>query len=48
MYQAFLGVKTWQCPTLTWGGPTLSSALNRFTTEFGMGSGGSSLLWLPG
>ena len=26
---------------------TLSSALNRFTSEFGMGSGGSNLLWSP-
>ena len=26
---------------------TLSSALFRFTTEFGMGSGGSKTLWLP-
>src|SRR5690606_35199616 len=28
--------EAWQCPTLTWGGPTLPSALKRFTTEFGM------------
>jgi hypothetical protein len=26
---------------------TLSSALNRFTSEFGMGSGGSNSLWSP-
>ena len=26
---------------------TLSSALSRFTSEFGMGSGGSNLLWSP-
>ncbi|VAW59997.1 hypothetical protein MNBD_GAMMA08-2960, partial [hydrothermal vent metagenome] len=31
-----LGVKSWQCPTLTWGDPTLPSALTRFTSEFGM------------
>ncbi len=29
------------------GNPTLSSALFRFTTEFGMESGGSKTLWLP-
>ena len=31
--------------TLTWGNPTLPSAMHRFTTEFGMGSGGSNALW---
>ncbi len=30
----------WQFPTLAWGDPTLPSALRRFTSEFGMGSGG--------
>ena len=40
-------MKAWRCPTLTWGGPTLPSALLRFTTEFGMGSGGSIMLWSP-
>ena len=39
---------TWQCPTLTWGSPTLPSALIRFTSEFGMESGGTVSLWLPG
>ena len=39
--------KAWRCPTLTWGSPTLPSALIRFTTEFGMESGGSKLLWSP-
>ena len=34
----------WRCPTLTWGDPTLPSALSGFTSEFGMGSGGSHLL----
>ncbi len=29
-------------PTLTWGDPTLPSALRRFTSEFGMGSGGTT------
>lgn len=38
----------WQCPTLAWGDPTLPSALRRFTSEFGMGSGGSTALWPPG
>ncbi len=28
--------KAWRCPTLTWGNPTLPSALIRFTSEFGM------------
>jgi hypothetical protein len=37
----------WRCPTLTWGGPTLPSALQCFTSEFGMGSGGSKVLWSP-
>ena len=37
----------WRCPTLTWGNPTLPSALLRFTTEFGMGSGGTATLWSP-
>ena len=39
---------SWQCPTLTWGSPTLPSALIRFTSEFGMESGGTVSLWLPG
>jgi hypothetical protein len=43
-----LGIKSWQCPTLTWGDPTLPSALNRFTSEFGMGSGGANSLLPPG
>ncbi len=40
-------LKTWRCPTLTWGNPTLPSALFRFTSEFGMESGGSKTLWSP-
>ncbi len=40
-------IKAWRCPTLTWGDPTLPSALFRFTTEFGMESGGSKTLWSP-
>ena len=39
---------TWRCPTLTWGCPTLPSALQRFTSEFGMVSGGSTALSPPG
>ena len=38
----------WQFPTLAWGGPTLPSALRRFTSEFGMGSGGTTALKPPG
>ena len=38
----------WQCPTFTWGDPTLSSALCVFTSEFGMDSGGTHTLWPPG
>ncbi len=37
-----------QFPTLTWGDPTLPSALRRFTSEFGMGSGGTTALSPPG
>ena len=40
--------KSWWCPTLTWGDPTLPSALNVFTSEFEMGSGGSRSLLPPG
>ncbi len=36
-----------QFPTLTWGDPTLPSALRRFTSEFGMGSGGTTALSPP-
>ncbi len=36
-----------QFPTLTWGDPTLPSALRRFTSEFGMGSGGTTALQPP-
>ena len=36
-----------QFPTLAWGGPTLPSALRRFTSEFGMGSGGTTALSPP-
>ena len=43
-----LGIGAWRCPTLAWGGPTLPSAMTRFTAEFGMGSGGSTSLWSPG
>ncbi len=37
-----------QFPTLAWGDPTLPSALRRFTSEFGMGSGGTTALQPPG
>ncbi len=40
-------IKAWRCPTLTWGNPTLPSALLCFTSEFGMESGGSTMLWSP-
>ena len=38
----------WQFPTIAWGDPTLPSALRRFTSEFGMGSGGTTALRPPG
>ena len=38
----------WQFPPLAWGDPTLPSALRRFTSEFGMGSGGTTALSPPG
>ncbi len=38
----------WPHPTLTWGDPTLPSALSGFTSEFEMESGGSHLLWSSG
>lgn len=41
-------ILTWQFPTLAWGDPTLPSALRRFTSEFGMGSGGTTALLPPG
>ena len=37
----------WRCPTLTWGNPTLPSALRHFTSEFGMESGRTTALWSP-
>ncbi len=40
-------IRAWQFPTFTWQTATLSSALNGFTSEFGMGSGGSHSLWSP-
>ena len=40
-------IGAWRCPTLTWAKPTLPSALLCFTSEFGMGSGGSTMLWSP-
>jgi hypothetical protein len=46
--EGFYGFDAWQFPTLTWGDPTLPSALRRFTAEFGMGSGGTTALSPPG
>ncbi len=46
--RAFCLFDAWQFPTLTWGDPTLPSALRRFTSEFGMGSGGPTALVPPG
>ncbi len=44
----FVLFDAWQFPTLAWGDPTLPSALRRFTSEFGMGSGGTTALLPPG
>ena len=46
--QGFYSREAWRCPTLTWGDPTLPSALSVFTSEFGMESGGSRSLLPPG
>ena len=46
--EPFFLFDAWQFPTLTWGDPTLPSALRRFTSEFGMGSGGTTALSPPG
>ena len=43
----FAKFDAWQFPTLAWGDPTLPSALRRFTSEFGMGSGGTTALLPP-
>ena len=43
----FFLIDVWQFPTLAWGDPTLPSALRRFTSEFGMGSGGTTALKPP-
>ena len=43
----FAKFDAWQFPTLAWGDPTLPSALRRFTSEFGMGSGGTTALRPP-
>ncbi len=43
----FVLFDAWQFPTLAWGDPTLPSALRRFTSEFGMGSGGTTALLPP-
>ena len=46
--EPFAKFDAWQFPTLAWGDPTLPSALRRFTSEFGMGSGGTTALRPPG
>ena len=40
-------IRAWQFSTFAWQPATLSSTLNGFTSEFGMGSGGSHSLWSP-
>src|SRR5579863_7091835 len=40
--------RAWRCPTFACGDRKLASALSSFTSEFGMGSGGSHSLWSPG
>ena len=40
-------IGVWRCATLTWGNPTLPSALSGFTSEFGMDSGGTTSLLSP-
>ena len=47
-HPGLLQFDAWQFPTLAWGDPTLPSALRRFTSEFGMGSGGTTALQPPG
>src|SRR6185437_15938927 len=40
--------RAWRCHTFACGDRKLASALSCFTSEFGMGSGGSHSLWSPG
>jgi hypothetical protein len=47
MDSPFFLMGVWQCATLAWGDPKLPSPLMRFTSEFGMGSGGTASLWPP-
>ncbi len=47
MDSPFFLLGVWQCATLAWGDPKLPSPLMRFTSEFGMGSGGTASLWPP-
>jgi hypothetical protein len=42
-----LGLSAWRFPTFARQPVALSSALSGFTSEFGMGSGGSRSLWSP-
>ena len=48
MRWAFLLFKSLAVTYFHMGTPTLSSALSRFTSEFGMESGGTNSLWPPG
>ena len=41
-------IRAWRFPTFAWQSATLSLALSGFTSEFGMGSGGTRSLWSPG
>ena len=39
--------KLWQCPTLAQPRDALPLGLQRFTSVFGMGTGGATALWSP-
>jgi len=43
----FEKIRAWRFPTFAWQSATLSLALSGFTSEFGMGSGGSRSLCSP-
>ena len=44
----FSDTVAWRCPTFPWGNPKVSLAQSSFTSEFGMGSGGTYSLRSPG
>ena len=48
VWRGFCGIKTLAMTYSRMGKATLPSARVRFTSEFGMGSGGSTPLWSPG